>query len=148
LGIVVWRIAVAMTEAPDNVVTLSGRIEGDSSAIAPKTSGRIADVRFREGDSVKAGDTIAVLDDEQVRAREDQARAAIAVSEARQRAAMSQLAALQAQLEQTQIQTDQARTDAQGRVRQAEGELSGAEAELAQQEAALKLALFDKDAYT
>jgi HlyD family secretion protein len=61
---------------------------------------------------------------------------------------MSQLAALQAQLEQNQIQTDQAKIDAQGRVRQAEGDLSSAKAELEQQEAALKLALFDKDAYT
>jgi HlyD family secretion protein len=148
LGIVVWRIALAMTKVPENVVTLSGRIEGDDSAIAPKTGGRIADIRFREGDHVKAGDTIAVLDDEQVRAREDQARVAIAISEARSSAALSQLAALQAQLEQTQIQTDQARTDAQGRVRQAEAELSSAEAELAQQEASLKLALFDKEAYS
>jgi len=148
LGIVIWRLAFAMPKVSDNVVVLSGRIEGDDSAIAPKTSGRIAEIRFREGDSAKAGDTIAVLDDEQVRAREDQAAAALAVSEARQRAATSQLAALQAQLEQTQIQTNQSRTDAQGRVRQAEAELSSAEAELAQQEASLKLALFDRDAYT
>src|SRR5438094_3264891 len=148
LGIMIWRLAFATPKVPDNIVVLSGRIEGDDSALAPKTSGRIADIRFREGDSVKAGDTIAVLDDEQVRAREEQARAALAVSEARQRAAMSQLAALQAQLQQTQIQTDQSRTDAQGRVRQAEAEFASAEAELAQQEASLKLALFDRDAYT
>ena len=148
LGIVIWRLTFAASRIPDSIVILSGRIEGDDSAIAPKTSGRIADIRFREGDSVKAGDTIAVLDDEQVRAREEQARAALAVSEARQRAAMSQLAALQAQLEQTQIQTDQSRTDAEGRVRQAEAELSSVEAELAQQEASLKLAQFDRDAYT
>jgi HlyD family secretion protein len=148
LAVVIWRIAFAGGRAPDSVVFLSGRIEGDDSAIAPKTSGRIAEIRFREGDRVKAGDTIAVLDDEQVRAREEQARAALTASEARQRAAMSALAALRVQLEQTQIETDQSRTDAQGRVRQAEAELSSAEAELAQQEASLKLALFDKDAYT
>jgi HlyD family secretion protein len=40
------------------------------------------------------------------------------------------------------------KTDAQGRVLQAEAELATAEAELAQQEASLKLALFDRDAYT
>ena len=148
LGIVIWRLAFATPEVQDNVVVLSGRIEGDDSAIAPKTSGRITEIRFREGDSVKAGDTIALLDGEQVRAREEQARAALAVSEARQRAAISQLAALQAQLEQTQIQTEQSRMDAQGRVLQAEAELSSAEAVLAQQEASLKLALFDRDAYT
>jgi membrane fusion protein YbhG len=147
-GVALWRVAVGKSKALDKVVVLSGRIEGDDSAIAPKTSGRIAEIRFREGDSVKAGDIIALLDDEQVRAREQQARAALTVNEARQRAAMSQLAALQAQLEQSQIQTDQSKTDAEGRVRQAEAELSSAEAELAQQEASLKLALFDRDAYT
>jgi HlyD family secretion protein len=148
LGIVIWGVAFNTAKAPESVIALSGRIEGDDSAIAPKTSGRIADVRFREGDSVKAGDTIAVLDDQQVRAREDQARAALAASQARERAARTQLAALQEQLEQSQVQTGQAKIDAEGRVRQAEAELSSAEAELAQQEASLKLALFDRDAYT
>jgi len=148
LGVVLWRIAVATSDAPDNVIALSGRIEGDDSAIASKTSGRIADVRFREGDSVKAGEAITILDDEQVRAREEQARAALNASEARRYAAMSQLAALQVQLEQSRIQTTQASIDSQGRVLQAEGELSSAEAELAQQQASLELALFDKEAYT
>jgi membrane fusion protein YbhG len=147
-GFLIWRLASRTSKASDNIIQVSGRIEGDDSAIAPKTRGRIADVRFREGDSVKTGDIIAVLDDEQVRAREQQARAALDASEARRSAAMSQLAALQAQLEQSQIQTDQSKIDAQGRVRQAEAELSSARAELEQQEAALKLALFDKDAYT
>src|SRR6476659_2937216 len=90
LGVALWRIAIATSDAADNVIALSGRIEGDDSAIAPKTSGRIADVRFREGDSVKAGEAIAILDDEQVRAREEQARAALNASEARRYAAMSQ----------------------------------------------------------
>jgi HlyD family secretion protein len=133
---------------PDEVVVLSGRIEGDDSAIAPKTGGRIAEIRFREGESVRAGETIAVLDDEQVRAREEQARAALAVGEARERAARQQLATLQEQLQQAAIQTSQARTDAEGRVRQAEADLAAAEAELVEQEASLQLALFDKDAFT
>jgi len=34
-------------------VALSGRIEGDDSAVAPKATGRILEVRFREGDSVR-----------------------------------------------------------------------------------------------
>src|SRR5215813_7990074 len=148
LGIIVWRFTLATSKTPDNIVALSGRIEGDDSSIAPKTAGRVAEIRFREGDSVKAGETIAVLDDAQLRAREEQARAALVESEARERAAQSQLAGLQEQLEQSQVQTSQARMDAEGRVRQAEAEVSSAEAELAQQEAALKLALFDRDAYT
>src|SRR3981189_3302147 len=54
---VVWRAFFAKPGLPENIVALSGRIEGDDSAIAPKTSGRILEMRFREGDSVKAGDT-------------------------------------------------------------------------------------------
>src|SRR3954465_11774142 len=112
LGIIVWRFTVSNSKATDNnIVALSGRIEGDDSAIAPKTSGRILEIRFREGDTVKAGETIAVLDDAQLRAREEQAQAGLSVSEARERAARSQLAALQDQLEQSQVQTGQARMD-------------------------------------
>src|SRR6476646_7392118 len=121
LGIVFWRIMAARSKTPENIVALSGRIEGDDSNIAPKTSGRIKEVRFREGDSVKAGDIIATLDDEQIRAGEDPARA---LHEARERAARSQLESLQEQLQQSQMQTAQAATDAEGRVRQAEAELS------------------------
>jgi len=148
LGIVLWKFVFSKPAAPENVVALSGRIEGDDSAISPKTSGRIAEIRYREGDTVKAGDTIAVLDDAQVRAREDQARAALSAAQAREQSARSQLAMLREQLGQSELQTGQAQTDAEGRVRQAEADLAGAEAELAQQEAALKLAQFDRDAYT
>jgi HlyD family secretion protein len=148
LGFAIWRVVFSAATIPDEVVVLSGRIEGDDSAIAPKAGGRIAEIRFREGESVRAGETIAVLDDEQVRAREDQARAALAVIEARERAARQQLATLQEQLQQAAIQTSQAKTDAEGRVRQAEADLAAAEAELAEQEASLQLALFDKDAFT
>src|ERR1700674_5709591 len=71
-----WRALFATPKLPESIVALSGRIEGDDSAIAPKTSGRILEIRFREGDSVKAGGIIAILSDEQIRAREEQARAA------------------------------------------------------------------------
>jgi HlyD family secretion protein len=148
LGIVLWKFVFSKPAAPETVVALSGRIEGDDSTIGPKTSGRIAEIRYREGDTVKAGDTIAVLDDAQVRAREDQARAALSAAQAREQAARSQLAMLREQLGQSELQTGQAQTDAEGRVRQAEADLASAEAELAQQEAALKLAQFDRDAYT
>jgi HlyD family secretion protein len=88
------------------------------------------------------------LSDDQIRAREEQARAAVAVMGARAIAARSQIAVLEQQLQQSQIQTAQSKVDAQGRVRQAEAELAAAEADLAQQEASLQIASFDKEAYT
>jgi membrane fusion protein YbhG len=146
LAIAGWRLFLAAS-VPGNLVVLSGRIEGDDSAIAPKVAGRLLEVRVREGDGVKAGDVIAVLDDEQIRAREDQARAALAQAEARAKVAQDQIRVLEAQERQAQLQTDQARIDAGGRVRQAEGDLAAAQAQLAQQRASYQLALFDKDAY-
>jgi len=145
-AIVLWRI-LAKPSVPDSIVPLSGRIEGDDSAVAPKTNGRILEIRVREGDSVKAGDVIAILDDKQIRDREEQARAALISSQAKERAVGDQIAVLQEQLRQNQLQTGQSKTDAEGRVSQAQADLAAAEAELARQEAAYQLALFDKDAY-
>lgn len=134
--------------APEGVIELSGRIEGDQSKLAPRLTGRIIEIKVREGDTVNKHDPIAVLDDEQVRAREAAARATLAQAEARAAGARAQIAVLQEQLVHTQLQTEQAKVDAGGRVRQAEAELAAAEAQLAQQQASYQLALFDKEAYT
>jgi HlyD family secretion protein len=144
----IWRFFFATRRGPDNVIALSGRIEGDASDIAPKLGGRIIEIRVREGDSVNAGDTIAVLEDEQMRAREEQAQAALSDAEAKMQAARAQIAVLQEEVRQNQLLTEQAKQDATGKVRQAEGELTAAEADLAKQEAAYRLASFDKEAYT
>jgi HlyD family secretion protein len=143
-----WKIFFSKPEVPRNIVQLSGRIEGDDSAVSPKTTGRILEVRFREGDTVKAGDVIAVLDDQQMRDREKQAQDMVTQAEARLRAAQQAIPVFQDQLKQTELQTAQSRADAEARVRQAEAELSAAEADLAQQQATLQLLTFDRDAYT
>jgi HlyD family secretion protein len=150
----IWRGYFANPRVPDNIVTVSGRIEGDDSAVSPKTSGRIIEIRVREGDTVKVGDTIATLDDAQVRAREDQARAALTGAEARAKSANDQIAVYEQQLQQNQLMTEQSTVDAAGRVRQAEADIAAAEADVAaaeadvaQQEASLRLAQFDNDAY-
>jgi HlyD family secretion protein len=148
VGLIVRRVFFAGPATPDNVVVLSGRIEGDDSAVAPKTLGRLLEVRVREGDEVKAGDIIAVLDDEQIRARQNQAQSALKVAEAKTASARDQVAVLQEQLKQSDLTTAQSEEDSQGRVRQAEADLTAAESDLAQQEASYKLAVFGKDAYT
>jgi len=144
----VWRVFFAKPKLPDSIVTLSGRIEGDESAIAAKSTGRVLEIRFREGDAVQAGDVIAILSDEQVRARQEQAQAGVSIMEAKGKAALDQIAVLEQQRQQNQLQTSQSKVDAEGRVRQAQGDLEAAEADLAQQQAAYQIAAFDKDAYT
>src|ERR1700676_5454566 len=82
-AILIWKVFFADPRVPDSIVTVSGRIEGDDSAVASKTTGSILEVSVREGDVVNAGDTIAILDDQQVRAREDQGRATLLEAEAK-----------------------------------------------------------------
>jgi HlyD family secretion protein len=147
-AIFIWKGFFAVPRLPDSIVAVSGRIEGDDSAVAPKTTGRILEVRVREGDTVNAGDTIAVLDDAQVRAREDQARATLLEAEAKGKAAQEQIAVLQEQFEQSRLGLGQSKLDTEGRVRQAEADLATAQSELARQEAAYQIAAFDKEAYT
>src|SRR5579864_6041965 len=144
---VIWKIFFATASLPAGIIALSGRIEGDDSAVAPKTSGKILEVTVREGDTVTAGQMIARLDDAQVRAREDSARAALLNAQAKLQAARGQIAVMQEQLRQNQMQTGQSDMDAQGRVQQAQGDLTAAEADLTQQQAALRLAEFNRDAY-
>src|ERR1700693_2281351 len=82
-GLVVWWFLIRQPPIPRNIIALSGRIEGDNSVVAAKNSGRIRELRVREGDIVKAGDVIAVLDDEQAAAREQQAQSALQEANAR-----------------------------------------------------------------
>ena len=147
-AILVWRLCFAGPSVPPSIVALSGRIEGDDSAVAAKTTGRLLEIRVREGDEVKAGDVIAILDDEQIQARHEQAASALVAAEAKTSAAKAQVAVLQQQLKESELSEDQSKGDAHGRVDQAEADLTAAQADLAQQEASYKLALFDKDAYT
>ncbi|HEY6988462.1 MAG TPA: HlyD family efflux transporter periplasmic adaptor subunit [Bryobacteraceae bacterium] len=145
---IVWRAFFAKPAQPANVVALSGRIEGDDSAVAGKTSGRLIEVHFREGDEVRAGEVIAILDDSQVRAREEQAQAGVLQAEARLRSARQQIAIFNEQLHQNNLEKRQSEADSEGRVRQAEGELAAAEAQLAQEKSSYQLAAFDRDAYS
>jgi membrane fusion protein YbhG len=93
---------------------VSGRIEGDDSAVGPKIGGRILDIPVREGDAVPAGAVIALLDDTQVRAREQQAEAMVRQAEARMAAAEAQLAQAEASHAQAKWDRD-AFTDLFGR---------------------------------
>lgn len=147
-GFAVWRLFLAPAALPPGVIAVSGRIEGDDAAVAAKTSGRIREITVREGDRLETGQVIAVLDDEQIRAREQQAEAAVRQAEARVRVAQHQIAVLNEQVRQNELGVDQARADAQGRVHEAEARLAAAEAQLAQAEASYAQAKWDRDALT
>lgn len=145
-GYALWRFVLAPPALPPGVIAVSGRIEGDDSAVAAKTTGRVNTITVREGDRVESGQVIARLDDEQVRAREQQAEAAVRQATARARVARHQIEVLNEQLQQSRLGVDQARTDAEGKVHEAEARLAAAEAQLAQAVAAHAQAKWDRDA--
>ncbi len=146
-GVAFWRVVLARSAVPPGLIAVSGRIEGDDSAVAAKTSGRIRQLSVREGDRVEAGQVIAILDDEQVRAREQQAEAVVRQSDARVRVGQHQITVLTEQLRQSRFGVDQSRVDAQGRVSEAEGKLAAAEAQLAQADASHNQAKWDREAF-
>jgi membrane fusion protein YbhG len=148
IGVGIWRVFFAGAGLPPGVLGVSGRIEGDDAAVSAKLAGRIREITVREGDHVQAGQVLAVLDDAQIRAREQQSEAMVRQAEARVRLSQHQVTVLGEQLRQSEIGVGQARADAEGRVNEAEGRLAAAEAQLAQAVAAHAQAKWERDAYT
>jgi HlyD family secretion protein len=142
-----WYLLAHSGGSP-GVIPVSGRVEGDDAAVGAKISGRIREITVREGDHVEAGQVIAVLDDAQIRAREQQSEAAVRQAQARVRIWKHQIAVLSEQLKQSELGVEQSRADAQGRVSEAEARLAAAEAQLAQAEASHAQAKWERDAYT
>ena len=155
LGTAFWYFFLRRSATPANFITVSGRIETDDSAVAVKTSGKIREINFREGDSVKAGQVIAVLNDEQIKAREQQAQAAVRQAETQLTRAQQQISILNKQKQGAQLGAKQSGLDARGRVKQAESRVSQlqsqadqVEAQLAQAQVTLKKAEYDKERIT
>jgi HlyD family secretion protein len=144
----VWWFFLRAPATPREIIAVSGRIESDDSAVAAKVAGRIREIRVREGDEVKAGEIIALLDDDQIKAREEQSRAAVQQAEAKLMQSQQEIAILQAQLEQSQLTVSQSRIDAEGRVSQAQADVAAAEASLAQARANYAQAVYDRDRFT
>ncbi len=55
---------------------MQGQVEVSEYRVSSKVPGRILEIRVKEGDFVKAGDTLAIIDAPEVRAKMEQARSA------------------------------------------------------------------------
>ena len=67
----------------DLIVAAEGKVEGiEDVDLAPKTLGRIKEIYFKEGDYVKDGDLIAVLENDELKAQVEQAKANVLRAEA------------------------------------------------------------------
>ena len=76
--------------APVNVRTTGTIHAHESAVLSAQVMGRVQQVLVHEGDSVKAGQTLAILDDASMRASVDQAQAAVKAVQGQQAAAQTQ----------------------------------------------------------
>lgn len=158
-GYLGWR-QFAPHPAPSMLIA-SGRIEAYETNIGAKTGGRIARILVREGDRIKRGQVVAVMEDAEVN---QQLQGAIAqVNAARQDEAQArwEVSVAESRIQEAESNLAQSREDSQGRVSQAESEVAAsqaqvdraraqlvqAEAEVKRARAQLKLALADRDRY-
>jgi HlyD family secretion protein len=125
-------------------LVLTGTVDGNEVVVGSKITGRIVSLNVDDGQAVKAGDLIAVLDQDELRADRGAAGHAIAQARANAQQSVAQTELLentlpakvrqaQAQVEQTQAQLQQT----QAQVAQTQAQLRQAEAQVAQTRAAL-----------
>jgi HlyD family secretion protein len=86
-----------------NVIRLNGRIEATMVDLAPKVTGRVIEVRVREGDRVKAGDVLVRLDLGETAISVERDQSGVAAAEARVRdleagSRRSEMAAVEAEI--------------------------------------------------
>ncbi|MBR1548137.1 MAG: HlyD family secretion protein [Prevotella sp.] len=76
---------------------IQGQVEVSEYRVSSKVPGRILELRVKEGDYVKVGDTLAILDAPEVRAKMEQARSAQSAASAQEQ--MAQNGARQEQIQ-------------------------------------------------
>ena len=85
LGFVTVVVVVAvigfftLDKSPDEI---QGEVEVTEYRVSSKVPGRILELRFKEGDYVKVGDTLAIIDAPELRAKAQQAQSAEAAAAA------------------------------------------------------------------
>jgi HlyD family secretion protein len=143
--LIVIAAAIWWAERPrPQTLVLTGTVDGNEVVVGSKITGRIVTLAVEDGQRVNAGDLIAVLDQDELRADQGAAGHAIAQARANALQAAAQTTLLEstlptkvqqasAQAEQTQAQLQQN----QSQVAQAEAQLQQSLAQVAQTQAAL-----------
>lgn len=81
-AVVLLMLAISACSKPEK--SIEGKIKRETLAFAPKITGRILKIYVKEGDFVKAGDTLALFDVPEVNAKLSQAKGAVKATGAQQ----------------------------------------------------------------
>lgn len=101
LGVAGWFLFqknLMQHSLPEGLIQANGRMEGETHVVATKMAGKVIRTLAKEGDMVKAGDVLAVLDDSQVRERVQQAVFALASAKARLEATQTSYSLLEKEI--------------------------------------------------
>jgi len=83
LGYAIWKVLLAPDNTPpDGFARGNGRIEADLVDVSTRLAARVSDIAVREGDLVRPGDVLAVMDTTELVAQQRRAQAAVASAEA------------------------------------------------------------------
>jgi HlyD family secretion protein len=134
-------------DEPAGSLFVSGRIDGDTVDISFQRAGQITDIHVREGDTVTAGQVLAVISSPQDLARRDAQRSRILSDQRRKDGLQHQLATYAERVRQAQIYEDQAQADAPSQVKQAEANLAVSQADLVKWEAEIRQTQADAARY-
>lgn len=127
IGFAIW-----WEERPrPQTLVLTGTVDGNEVVVASKITGRIVSLAVEDGQRVNAGDLVAVLDQDELRA--DQGAASHAIAQAR---ANAQQSAAQTELLQSTLPTKVQQASAQ--VEQTQAQLKQNESQVAQAQAQLQ----------
>jgi HlyD family secretion protein len=139
---------------PVDPLEVSGRIEGYETNIGAKFAGRIESVAVREGDAVGKGQVIVRMDDDELQAQLQGAKARLVGAQQQEEQARLQINVIENQMQEMQLNWQQARGDAEGRIAQAEAsvasslaQLEQGKAQVQQAKAELNMAKTDRDRY-
>ncbi len=148
LAISLLSLSACRTSAnSDGRLFVSGRIDGDTVDISSKRPGRITQITVREGDSVQAGQLLAVISSPQDQARYEAQEARVTSGQRKLRQLQQQLKTYAEKIRQSQIYVEQAQTDAPAAVQTAEANVESSKAELARSDAELKQSQADAERY-
>jgi HlyD family secretion protein len=131
----------------EGTLFVSGRIDGDSVEIASKRPGKITEITVREGDTVEAGQVVAVITSDQDIASYEAQKARVQSDKEKVEQLQRQLKTFAEKIRQSQLYVEQAQTDAPAQVTTAEANVASSKAELDRSEAELRQSKVDADRY-
>ena len=120
---------------PTNIIQFNGRIEGYETDVSTKGIGRVEEVTVREGDTVKKGQLLVRLSDEEVQSELSAATAQVNAAKQREAYARLQISVLKDQLADANLNLRQSQGDTQGKVAEGQALVSTAKAVVKQEQA-------------